>query len=45
MPAYKDKVTNKWFAQFYCKNWQGDKILENVESHTAPLGFVILEIL
>lgn len=23
MPAYKDKVTNKWFVQFYCKNWQG----------------------
>lgn len=27
MPAYKDKVTNKWFAQFYCKNWQGDNKL------------------
>jgi len=23
MPAYKDAKTNKWFAQFYSKNWQG----------------------
>ncbi len=27
MPAYKDKITGKWFAQFYCKNWQGDNKL------------------
>lgn len=24
MPAYKDKVTGKWFVKFYCKNWQGE---------------------
>lgn len=27
MPAYKDKTNNKWFAQFYCRNWQGDNKL------------------
>ena len=24
MPAYKDNVTGKWFAKFYCKNWRGE---------------------
>ena len=24
MPAYKDNVTGKWYAKFYCKNWRGE---------------------
>lgn len=40
MPAYKDKKTGKWYASFYCMNWQGareKKMKRGFETKKAAL--------